>query len=305
MVEDSSILDEFLNLFYIKEKDIHIEDMRALFTHEPNNCNILFWTRWAQEIFNYWVIVPLSVEEGPHYFWISCANKRVDFLRNNQNESKFFYKYSEKHLNSLLGRILRKIRDPKSRYESKIAELSSSFKLEVIEPSEKEKEKEAAFRKSKFIRELLLRELKSKEVKFEDIKGEESKIDNGSSPKNLWSEALEKSTEDNAKGETWETVQTEEKIKFSENEFGDFKPSSEETKKDVNGTIANKAKEKDLRASLMSIVQENLAVESWDGSPMKKQLTNQLMNQRLIKRKHSVLKKRISIKNLRLCLNCW
>ena len=303
MVEDSSVLDEFLNLFYIKEKDIHIEDMRALFTHEPNNCNILFWTRWAQEIFNYWVIVPLSVEEGPHYFWISCANKRVDFLRNNQNESKFFYKYSEKHLNSLLGRILRKIRDPKSRYESKIAELSSSFKLEVIEPSEKEKEKEAAFRKSKFIRELLLRELKSKEVKFEDIKGEESKIDNGSNPKNLWSEALEKPTEDNTKGETWETVQTEEKIKFSENEFGDFKPSSEETKKDVNGTIANKAK--DLRASLMSIVQENLAVESWDGSPMKKQLTNQLMNQRLIKRKHSVLKKRISIKNLRLCLNCW
>ena len=270
MIEDSSILDEFLQLFYIKEKDICIEDMRRLFKHEPDNWNILFWTRCSQEVFNYWVVVPLNVDEGPHYFWISCANKRVDFLRNNQKESKFLFKYSEKHLNSLLSRILRKIRDPKSRFENKIEELSSKFKIELFEPLEKEKEKDTPFRRTKFVREISLKELKAKEIKPILSKKEESKIENEPSVKNEWGGNVENNEEKAPKQSEWGVSFAGEVSKPTASECEEVKPSgsAEESKKDL--TAISRTKEKDLRTSLMSIVKEGLTVESIHNSPTKK-----------------------------------
>lgn len=153
--------------------------MRKIFTQEPKDCNILFCTRCAQEIFNYWVVVPLTMEEGPHYFCISCAYKRVDFLRNNESESRFFYKYQVDHIDEFMARIMRRIRDPKCRDDGKIPELTFKHKLEIIEPAEAEteKEKDISFRKNKFKRDISYREQKAKKVAEEARMQEERKVE--------------------------------------------------------------------------------------------------------------------------------
>lgn len=66
--DENTTLDEFLRLFYIKEKDnTDLQSRRKLFKHQPETANMLFCTRCNQEIFNNWIVLPLIEEGGPHY----------------------------------------------------------------------------------------------------------------------------------------------------------------------------------------------------------------------------------------------
>jgi hypothetical protein len=101
-------------------------------------------------------------------------------MRNNLAECKFFCKYSEKHMNALMNRILRRIKDPKCRDDGAISELVFYKELELIKPktAQKEDKKELIFRKTKFKGGIpFVREHKKEERKEEimEEKAEEKK----------------------------------------------------------------------------------------------------------------------------------
>ena len=146
--DEENVLVQFLKLFYIKDKKIpSVEKMKKLFTQEPKDSNIQFCTRCAQEIFNHWIIVPIVDDGSPHYFWISWALRRVDFLRNNEDESKFYYKYEDKYIQEFMKRIMRRMRDSNWRDDGEIKELSTFKKpLEYPDIATKELNEEDSLR---------------------------------------------------------------------------------------------------------------------------------------------------------------
>ncbi|CAI2377877.1 unnamed protein product [Moneuplotes crassus] len=188
--EEEQFANRIKKYYFFTNKEITEKEKDDLFSQEPENSNIINCEKCGMEILNYWVhsmnLIDPNHEADPiNYVCLVCALKRIDLCRNNTT-IRFYKKFDAQHAESLLSRILNKIRDPECRDEGEIKELSTfTNSLEMLKSSMKAEESINIHIRppTHFKRPVSLSELKAKAIKEIEVKAQEKAEEKPEEPK--------------------------------------------------------------------------------------------------------------------------